>query len=558
MKLNYFPYTLTLSVLLLSVTSFAQDKPEEKKAEKTPGSLTEEIVVERPYKPVLADASKIRRSPDLSTSRIFKTKLNYTILDKKLELNSDIRQLQAQTLSQGPVAPLRNNYAKLGLGNFSTGLAELYVNTGADEALQAGAFVKHLNQEGSLNKQQFSRQEIGVFGKSVMDKITLNGEIGFDRYSTFFYGTNRDTSLNFNNDPQKQRYGTFTLKGELIKNYVEGAESDYALKADAYLLSDKFDVKENSIAFSGFFNKNWEQFNIGLNTSADFTQTKDSVNSIGNHIFRLNPYVKVQGASYKIAVGVNIVQEFGDSSRFNLFPAITAEVPIVPEFATVFGGFTGNINKSSVREFSGENPYLNPGISIRNAVEKTNIYGGIKGNAGAGFGYKAMLFYKKIEGMPLFLNNPARPERFDVIYDDSKVTGLEGEISVKVSEAFSWLGKININNYSMDTQENAWFLPEFRLSSAARLNIKKKFTIDGEIVVNDETSALVYPSGLSSAPSIVKVKSYVDFSAGAEYLYKEKIGIFLRANNIFGTKYERYLYYPKVGLNIIGGLNYSF
>lgn len=564
MKAKYIPYTLTLSALLWSAGSFAQDKTtEQKKDEKPTGALTEEIVVERPYKPVLADAAKIRRSPDLNTTRSFKTRLNYTILDKKLELNSDIRQLQAQNVAQIPSQPLKNNYAKLGFGNYSTGLAELYLNTGPDEALQAGVFVKHLNQEGSLNKQEFSQQEIGVFGKSVLDKITLNGEVGFDRFSSFFYGL--DTSLSSNTNPLKQRYGTINLKGELIKNYSPEATSDYALKTDIYLLSDKYDAKENSVSLSGFYNNVWKQFNVGVNTSVDFTQAKDSLYSISNHIFRANPYIKVQGATYKVAIGVNLVQEFGDVSRFNLFPTITAEIPIVPEFATIFGGYTGDVNKATLREFAKENPYINNNIfygddqiALNNELESSYIYGGIKGNAGAGFGYKAMLFYKKLEDMPLFVNNALHPERFDIVYDDSKVTGLEGEINVKVSEAFTWLGKVNINNYSMDTQQKAWFKPNFRLFSNARFTVNKKLTLDGELVLNDQTSALLYNQDPAVAPVVTKIKSYADFSAGAEYVYQEKIGIFLRVNNIFGNKYEKYLFYPKVGLNVIGGLNYSF
>lgn len=556
MRFKYIPYTLTFSALFFSAVSYAQEKTDEtKKPTKPEGALTEEIVVERPYKPVLADAAKIRRSPDLNT-RIYKSRLNYSVLDKKLELNSEIRQLQAQPLSLRPEAPLKNNYVKLGLGNYSSGLAELYVNTGADEALQAGFFVKHLNQEGNLDKQQFSRQEMGVFGKSVLDKFTLNGELGFDRYSSFYYGVRPDSSLPFSTNPDKQRYSTVSLKGELIKNYSPEATSDYALKLDAYLFSDKFDARENSLALTGFYNQVWKQFNIGVNASGDFTNPKDSLYNLSNNVFRANPYVKIQGSNYKVALGVNAVQEFGDHSRFNLFPAITAEIPIVPEFATIFGGFTGDVERASLRNLFSENPYLSKNVPIINSVEKTNIYGGIKGNGGASLGYKAMVFYKKIDDMPLFVNNATHPEQFDVIYDDAKVTGLEGEISVKVSEAFTWLGRVNINTYSMDTQEKAWFKPEFRLFTNARFSINKKFTIDGEMVVNDQTSALVYHQ--NADPTIAKIKSYVDLNAGAEYLYKEKVGIFLRVNNIFGNEYEKYLYYPKLGINVIGGLNYSF
>ncbi|WP_069658239.1 TonB-dependent receptor [Arcticibacter eurypsychrophilus] len=553
MKLNNIKYTLAICALLLTSVSYAQDPTDPKKVTPPSGTLTEEIVVERPYKPVLADAAKIRRSPDLNSNSVFKRALTYSMFDKKLELNSDIRQLQAQEVINSERPPLLNNYAKFGMGNFSTGLAELYVNTGSDEALQAGFFIKHLNQKGDITGQKLSRQNAGIFGKSILHKVTLNGELGFDRFSTFLYGVDPSTNLTFNSDPQKQRYSTISLKGEMLKNYIAEDELDYAVKADAYFLSDKFDAKENAVALSGFVNKVWKDFNIGVNSSLDFTQTKDSLN-IGNHIFRANPYIKLQGKSYKLSLGVNLVQEFGTNSGFNLFPTVTAEMPIIPEFATLFAGYTGDVTKSTLRDFSNENPYLNQNLQILNTQETANLYGGIKGNAGAGFGYKATLFYKKLDNMPLFVNNALNPERFDVIYDNAKVTGLEGEINVKVSDAFSWLGKVTVNNYSMDVQEKAWLKPEFKISSSARLSVTKEITIDGELVLNDASSALVY----LPTPSVVKVKGYADVSAGAEYVHKQKVGIFLRVNNMLNNDYQRLLYYPQLGLNVIGGVNYSF
>ena len=86
-------------ILGLAGNSFAQTQTgeEQKKPETT--SITEEIEVVRPYKPVLADAAKIRRSPDLNSGKPFKPTLSYNVLDDKFELNSDIKQLQAQQVA---------------------------------------------------------------------------------------------------------------------------------------------------------------------------------------------------------------------------------------------------------------------------------------------------------------------------------------------------------------------------------------------------------------------------------------------------------------------------
>ena len=68
-------------------------RPNNKQTEKT---VSEEIEVIRPYKPVLAEAVKLRRSPDLNNIATYKAKFNYSLTDRKLELNSDIQKLQAQ------------------------------------------------------------------------------------------------------------------------------------------------------------------------------------------------------------------------------------------------------------------------------------------------------------------------------------------------------------------------------------------------------------------------------------------------------------------------------
>lgn len=560
MKLSYLPYTLFL-LLATSFAGFAQTKPEEKKPEPKKADITEEIEVVRPYMPVLADASKIRRSPDLKNNKPFKPNLNYSILDKRLELNSDLSQLQAEELIQPPAPLLRNNYAKLGAGNLGTALGEVYINTGADPALQAGGYLKHINQSGELDRQQYSRQEVGVFGKSVQDRITLNGDLTYDRFSTYFYGFPPQTSLPVTS-AQNQRYGTINLRGELLKNFQDSSESDYAAKIDAYMLRNNHDAKENSYTLSGFFNKVWKDFNIGANSSIDFTATKDQAYDLSNNLIRINPYLKLQGKNYKLSIGVNLVKEFGTDSRTSLFPTVIGELPIVPGYATVFGGYTGDVLKSTIRNFSSENPFLAPNTNIKNAIEKSNIYGGIKGNAGAGLGFKATAFFKTIQDMPLFVNNITSSEKFDVVYDEgnSKNFGFEGELSVKASETLFLTGRLLINEYNMATQKEGWYKPNFRLFSNARLSLQKKFMLDAELVFNGDSQGTSVPAGATTASDIVPltVKSYADLSIGGEYMFKQKVGIFLRANNLFGNQYQRYLYYPNLGLNILGGLNYSF
>jgi hypothetical protein len=166
MTLSKILYSTILLVSAASFTLKAQDtKPPEKATDDK--KITEEIEVVRPYKPVLAEAVKLRRSPDLNNVGTYKAKFNYSITDKKLELNSDINKLQAQEVAEEKKSELVNNYVKGALGSMNTSLFEAYVNTGRDEALQAGAYFRHFGTEywrkGNIKRQdQLSKKWIGI------------------------------------------------------------------------------------------------------------------------------------------------------------------------------------------------------------------------------------------------------------------------------------------------------------------------------------------------------------------------------------------------------------
>lgn len=554
MKIPFLRYTILLVSLGLNAAAFAQDKPQPTAA---PGTLTEEIEVVRPYKPVLADAVKIRRSPDLKNEQPYKPALTYTIIDKKLELNTNIKELDAQKMADEKDVVLNNNYAKGAAGSSGTTLGEVYFNTGRDQALQAGAFFKHLSQQGDQERQQFSAQQLGVFGRSVSDLYSLSGKLMYDRRSTFFYGYNPMASTVANMD--KQRFGTIIGQLDLMNNYSESSTLDYALNLNAYQFNNINEGSESTVILGGSVNKAMNLFNIGLNASVDLTSVRDAAYKMGNSLLRANPYIKLKGKGFVLNIGANIVQEFGDRGRTNIFPAVSAEIPVITDYAILFGGVNGDVLKTSLRDLSLENPYLSKNILIKNSIEKMNVYAGIKGNAGADFGYKVMGFYKTVDELLLFVNNSAAINRFDAIYDNgnSKIFGLNGQLNVKASEVLSLSGKAEIYNYELETEKEAWFKPNLRLTSNVRFDLNEKVIIDGEVLFQGETSAR--GPGPASAPiSVVKVKSFMDISAGAEYRINNQFGVFLRANNLLGKSYQKYLYYSRLGLNLFGGLNYSF
>lgn len=571
---NILSNFIYIQIFLLGFTYQAMAQTEEDKRPVTIDSFD----VVRDYKPLLADAVKIRRSPDMTNKRSYMPKLTYgDIVDQKLDINTGLRELDVREMPFAIRQDILSNYVKLGTGNFNTILGEAYLSVEDYEDIRFGGFVKHLGQKGSIEDQKFSKQEIGVFGRRVLPQFTLNGLIGYNRYATSFYGNPlAQDGSNINSLRENQAFNDIYFSGEIVSNYNPEVEDllSYSAKLDAYSYKDKYRAKENSVAISGYFNKRLRTFNVGANVSVDINSMNGVKNYQGdsktnNSLAVLNPYIRFKGDNYVITLGANFIPEFGDSTSFNVFPSAEIDFSLVPEYLYLFGGVDGTVKKGSFRDLSVENPYLSADQRIKNTVERINVYGGLKGNMGATFGYKAKVFYKDIEGLPMFVVNENHPYQFDVIYDGDgdkavKHIGIEGELNVRLSELVNLGGRINFDDYKMVNEKEAWHLPKLRFAATARFTLSEKLYIDAEALFMSERFAKTYEYATSDVNTIVtpyaqkKLPTFFDLSAGAEYKATNQLGIFIRANNMLNKEYQRYINYSKLGFNFLGGVNFSF
>jgi len=572
MRLSKLIYTTLLFLTAGTFSVKAQDKKTtDKKTTETKTeekAVTEEIEVVRPYKPILAEAVKLRRSPDLNDVKTYKAKFNYSLTDRKLELNSDINKLYAQEVAAERQTEIINNYVKAGLGSAGTILGEAYINMGRDEALQAGGFFRHFSQEGKLEGQKFNQQQLTVFGRSIGEKAVLSGRVNYERKGLYFYGYDELNPLR-NLDPQKQAFNFIEAEGEIVNKYTEDENAlSYAAKINGYIWGDQLSAKENVVTINGYVNKRISSFNLGLAASTELGKTKDELTSVSNNLLRLNPYIHLQANGIKITAGINFVQEFGAVSKSRIFPAVTADFTLIPDYLQIFAEVKGDVNRTSMKDLTDENPFLNSNINIQNSVEKFSFSAGIKGTGGPGFGYKARVYRKEITDMPLFVNNFNNFNKFDVIYDfgNMKLLGLEGELSVQVSDQLKWTGKLNLEDYKPSNETYSWFKPQLRISSNLDYKITDKIGFNAAVAIQDASNAKVYTSAPADPylipdpanETVTSVKGFVDLGIGATYKINNKFSAFAKANNLLNTKYSRYLYYQSIGVSVFGGISYSF
>lgn len=531
--------------------------------DKSGSSLSEEIIVTTAYKPVLAEAVKIRRNPDLEDKTPFKAPLIYKPIDRKLEQDNNIRQLESMKRPPEQDSVPTNNYVKVGLGSLKTTFGEAYFANGRDEALQIGGYLKHFAQSGTeLNKQNDSRQEIGIFGKSINDENTLSGRITYKRRGTYFYGIDQDNPpVGFN--PAKQTFNTIGAEGELAKNYKD-VENDftYALKFKGYIFSNAYDAKESNVVLTGFLNKTIKQFYAGVSGSLDLATQKDSLYSHNNSLMRANPYIKFQGDNYKIEAGINIVKEFGYSSRFFVFPAAKLELQVIPKYVRLFAEAKGDVNRTSIKDFTEINPFLGQNLAITNSVDQLDITAGLKGTLAPGLGFKAAIFRNSVKNLPLIVNNFGTEfNKFAIIYDDGKATvsGFNGELDFKATDDVNVYGRVEFKDYKLASEAQPWNLPKFILTAGTTIHISDKVDVNGSLLFRGSTKDPLQPTGTTPGSVVyTSIGSFADLSGGATYKVNKKISVFIQANNILNATSQTWVYYPNYGFNIFGGVGYAF
>ncbi len=534
------------------------------------GSLSEEIVVTTAYKPVLADAVKIRRNPDLEDKVPYKAPLAYTPIDKKLDQDSEIKHLEAQKRPAEQDSVLLNNYVKAGVGSMKTLFGEAYFGNGRDQALQVGGFLKHFSQSGPWDKQSEAKSEVGVFIKSINAENTISGRINYKRRGVYFYGHPDTIPLTFT--PQKQYFNDISGEVELAKNFKD-VENDftYAVKLNGSSFGNAFQARESNIVLSGFVNQTIKQFYTGLSASVDVANPKDSAYNLNNSILRLNPYIKFQGTNYKIDAGVTIAKEFGDFDRFFVFPAAKLEYQVIPKYVRLFVEAKGDVNRASLRNFANINPYINQNIHLQNSVDQLDISAGLKGTLAPGLSFKASVYRNMVKDMALFVSTQtAEGYKFDVIYDkgQSKVTGFNGELDFKATDDVNIFGRVEFKDYKMNTEAEAWNLPKFLLTAGTAIHINNKVSITGSLLIRGSAydrpfGVVAGPLGLpsNSAAELTAnraISSFADLNGGVEYKVTPIITVFAQANNILNSGYKSWVYYPNYGFNIFGGVGFSF
>lgn len=580
---NKFQYIASFVLLAGIQTTFAQKKDE--------NIGTEVVNVVKPYTPTISDAFKVKETPTIEDDEnSAKENIQYNIFSFPVASTFTPAKGRAAAVDRAKQEKLYKNYASLGIGNYGTVNAELFVTENLNRNEYVGAMLRHHSSQGGI------------------DDLLPEDDKFFDTSLDLTYGNQqKDFSWGIDAGYQHQIYNWYGLRNDFGSDLIEENRNDILRGIDPrqsyqnIYVGGRLTAKESffdeaTLRFSRFsdnFGSAENRFVVKPEVGFDFNNTKVNAKFVLDYLggsFERN-YLTETGINYSyfnIGVLPSFVYQQDDltinlgaglfysmdnensESNFFVYPNVTATYRIVGDVVIAYAGAEGSLRQNSFRDFTQENFFVSPTLNIAPTDQKYDVYVGLKGKLASNVSFNVRGSYKNEDNRAMFVNNPyeftntntegyAFGNSFNVVYDNLKTISFFGEIKADVSKNVNFGLSGTFNSFSTEFEAEAWNLPALEVNATVDVNITEQWFAGASVFfVGERKDLFTYNSALRTENETVTLDSFFDLNAHVGYKYSERLTAFLKANNIANQQYQKWQNYPVQGFQFLVGASYKF
>lgn len=519
---------------------------------------TMRIDVLKPFIATLGEAIKIQSNPNPEIPEVKTDTFTYETPEIIREDKPTGYTIKPLSMGTSLLPKLKNNYTRIGFGNYNTPLAELYLNTTRNRNFQAGLFAKHLSSSASGDRV-FSNNTAGIYGKRFIQKSVLEGDILYHRNVVNEYGytwiDGKNTGINPAPSGIRNQFSLFGFNTSYANVLKDTSKLGYALRAGYYNYSGSYGLSESNLMVSGSFQKSVQgnplHVDVALQTNA---MTDKSAGKDYNRVFTdINPtYRLISGRTY-LQLGFNSTFFYdSNGTKLHFFPKAELGYKLIPNALTAFGGIDGNLKRHTLRSITGENPFVRY-FQPLNTIHQFVLFAGIKGMISAQTSFVLEASLSSVKNLQFYAADSAINQQV-VLFDKatSGLTTIRAELNHEFGEQFRFGFVFRYMGYDLSIAA-PYSLPTITTSLNLMYNMGNKFIIRSEIYTFNERKSLMLPTAVEYT-----LKGLADINIGLDYHYNRNVKVFLNINNLANNTYQRWLNLPVYGINAIGGLGIVF
>lgn len=542
---------------------------------------TEVINVVKPYTPSVADAQKIKEIPQIGdTLSETQKEVSYSISSVPVASTFTPDKGKASTIERKKAEKIFNNYATLGIGNYTSVLAEFYSNFAISRTDNFDLFLRHNSAQGGIDDVKLDDKfyDTNLDVNYTSRQRDMSYQLGFSALHKLYnwYGlpeidyTDEEIS---SIDPKHSFFGA-GVHGNLQFDDLIFSGGNASLR----YFGDSFSSSEIQAVVQPRFEFDLNGFDVGIIGDIDYLSGKfdrtyfDENTDISYGILKLGaqPFIKILGDDYTVNLGVKVVFGLDSENSENdifIYPKIDASYNLVEDFATVYAGANGGLDQNTYQNFAEQNPFVSPTLFIVPTNRMYDAFAGLKGKFADNVSYNIKASYKSEEAKPLFVGNAFSGNfvdsegyqygnSFGIVYDDVNTLDVFAELQADITKDFSLGVNANFYSYSTDLLDEAYNLPTIKASVFANGYFSEKFYGGINLFYVGERKDVIIDPFVTYQN--ITLDGYFDVNLHLGYHITNQLSVFVKGSNLLGDTYEKWQNTPVLGLQAMGGVTYKF
>lgn len=456
-------------------------------------------------------------------------------------------------------ATVANNFIKIGAGNYRTSNVELGYDLSNDLDQDLYLTFSHRASKAERYLQQASRNQLRLTGSHKTADVGIGAALNIERnvyrpYGGFVGGPGMDDVKNrfldigllAEIDPLLDNLGDtkYNPKVGVGMYNIKSGGANWKGSEMSFLLDVPYAKKINETTTA----------HLGLEVQANglIGGTNKPANiKTGTSFLVLKPSVYKQLDDIDLNVGLYGVL----GHKIQLLPNINVSTFSSLLSAKIQLGVESEVIANSYKQLTQANPFINM-VDLQQ-TKRTLYYGQLSGAIYDNFNYSLKAGAGKVRNLPLYANDTLFNAGYDVWYENN-ATLLSLQANVEYQLNFKTNAGIQIRYEPLlntETFDNAYHYVPLQANIFARYTLLDRLNLRGDLFMRSGTFAL---GAAGSERSVQKLTGAFDLNLRADYQLGKKLNVFVELNNILNNTYQRWYNYPNYGLNVLGGIVYSF
>lgn len=528
--------------------------------------INKDVIVVRPYEPSLSDASRYSFMPGPPETKIEHPDFKYRVVPKPLEnifVPEAIKPAKTTTTS---LPRIYKSWIKLGIGNYSTPLAEFNISNLQSKEFSAGLYLFHKSSRSQLSLANDDKVPSGyvvnhaeVYGKQFMKNATLSGTLRFKHHGYHYYGYNTAYFADSLPDIQKNdiRQNQYRIGADVsIRSTANDSdELAYSVNLGYLYAADKLKNHENNLDIAFLLRKGFNGLLVSTGVEIRHSTLTALPDSLRNTTVTLSPSIGKANSSWRFLLGLDAVVDAAALTNFYIYPKALLDIIIIEEVLIPFAGIRGELKRNNWASVSEENPFVIPGLRLENESHPLIVFGGIKGSISDKVSFRADVSYRAIKNKHFFVSDTLSELRnyYQAAYDDIDLITYHGELAFQPSPRLQIDLEGSYYQYEMFALDKPWHMPEYTVNAGATCDFGKKITLKLDASVTGTRFA--YNPYVPEGPE--KLKPVADLNLLLNYNYSKVFSVFASFHNLAERSYLLWNQYPSQRFNFLAGITYK-